>query len=163
MKKYKYLILTIFLLFLLLLNSSFGYYFGKINVSTNHNIYEKEFNINKVENYTYKLSFIHYGIMNKTGVVYIYLNDIVIYKIDKGNKINSNQKPYPKVSINITDYLKDGRNKLKVYAEKLNSHNYYVLKDVYINEPQTKTPISFGLMIITLLIMSFLIYKRGIS
>lgn len=158
MRRYKYLILIMLLLFL---SSSFGYYFGKITVSTNHPVYEKEFEINKVENYTYKLSFVHYGIMNKTGVIYICLNDVVIYKIDKSNKININQKPYSNVSIDITDYLKDGRNKLKVYAEKLNSHNYYVLKDVYINEP-TKTPISFGLMVSALLVIGLLII-RGIK
>ena len=154
MRKY-----SIILIFFLFLSSSFGYYFGKINVSTNHPVYEKEFEINKVENYTYKLSFVHYGVMNKTGRINIYLNDNVIYTIDKTNKININQKPYPKVSIDITGYLKEGKNTLKVYAENLNNHNYYVLKDVYINEP-TKTTIGFELMIYTLLIIGYLMYKK---
>ncbi len=165
MKKYKYSILTIFLLFLLFLSSSFGYYFDYIKVNENIPVKTVTFKINKADNYSYKLSFVHYGNINKDMKINLYLNGNLIYTIDDSNDASPAYKK--NVTIDITNYLKDGKNILKVEAVNLigneNYHPYYVLKDVYINEPQTKTPISFGLMVITLLIMSFLIYKRGIS
>ncbi|AIJ04914.1 hypothetical protein JH146_0063 [Methanocaldococcus bathoardescens] len=154
----KYLILT---MLLLLLNSSFGYYFEYIKITESNPTKTITFKINKVENYTYKLSFVHYGTIKENMQVNIYLNGNLVYVIDDSNDASPAYKK--NVSIDITDYLKDGENVLKVDGVNLigngNYHPYYVLKDVYINEP-TKTPIDFKLMIYTLLIIGFLIYRK---
>ncbi|ADC69093.1 conserved hypothetical protein [Methanocaldococcus sp. FS406-22] len=152
----KYLIILALILFL---NSSFGYYLGYIEVTESNPAKTITFNMNKVENYTYKLSFVHYGNIKENMQVNIYLNENLVYTIDDSDDTSPAYKK--NISIDITDYLKNGENVLKVEGVNLignESYNpYYVLKDVYINEP-TKTPISFELMIYTLLIISYLIY-----
>lgn len=149
----KYLIILVLLLFL---SSSFGYYFDYIKVSESNPIKTITFKINKAENYSYKLSFVHYGNINKSMKVNIYLNGNLAYTIDDSNDASPAYKK--NASIDITNYLKDGENVLKVEGMNLigneNYHPYYVLKDIYINEP-AKTPIDFKLMIYALLIICF--------
>ena len=146
---------------LLFLSSSFGYYFEYIKVTESNPTKTIIFNIDKVENYTYKLSFVHYGNIKESMQVYIYLNGNLVYTIDDSNDASPTYRK--NATINITNYLRNGENVLKVEGVNLigneNYHPYYVLDEVYINEP-TKAPINFKLMIYTLLIISFLMYRE---
>ncbi|ACX71944.1 conserved hypothetical protein [Methanocaldococcus vulcanius M7] len=153
MKKHTYVLILLLFLFI---NIGHCYNIGKITLTKKNPTYTNEFTLKKVENFTYKLTFTHYGIMNKSGVIYILLNGKIIYKIDKNNKVNINNKPYPTISIDIAHTLKNGKNILEIYALNLNNHNYYVLNNVYINEP-TKTPISTKLELCILILMSMCI------
>ncbi|XRO77717.1 hypothetical protein ACO3VM_04090 [Methanocaldococcus sp. 10A] len=146
------------LLLLLFLSSIFGYYFGYIKVNEESPSYKKEFDINKVENYTYKLYFIHYGNIKENMKVNIHLNGNLIYTIDDANDGSGHYKK--ETVVDITDYLKDGKNVLKVEGIHINGnetyHPYYVLDNVYINEP-TKSLISFKCGVLTLILMGFII------
>ena len=82
----------------------------------------------------------------------------MVYTIDDSNDSSPAYKK--NVSIDITDYLKDGENVLKVEGVNLigneTYHPYYVLDEVYINEP-VKSSITFESIILILLIIGFLI------
>lgn len=133
--------IVILCLFLLLLNGVFAYDFGRINVNYNNENEICNFNINKVENYTYYLTFEHYGNINKTMKVEIYLNGNLIYTIEGDNR----GFPFDKnnVSIDVTNYLNNGSNTLRVEGINFVPGRYYVLDNIHINEPLTiKVPIS---------------------
>ncbi|XRO75804.1 hypothetical protein ACO3TA_02785 [Methanocaldococcus sp. 28A] len=150
-----YIILLVFLL----LNSIFGYYLGYIKINEESPTYKEEFDINKLVNYTYKLYFIHYGNIKENMQVNIYLNEKLVYKIDDSIDGSGNYKK--EAVIDIRDYLKDGKNVLKVEGINLKGnetyHPYYVLDEVYINEP-TKSPISFGSVFLTLILIGLIIF-----
>ena len=151
----------IFILMILLFISIISvnaYYLGYIEVKEDCFNITKSFNINKIDNYTYYLKFIHYGNINSSMEVDIYLNGRLVYKIDDSNDGSGNYKK--NVSIDITNYLKDGKNVLRVVGINLMGnelyHPYYVLNNVYINEP-TKTPIKFEIAILTLILMTTIV------
>ncbi|XRP97101.1 hypothetical protein ACO3UB_00890 [Methanocaldococcus sp. 16A] len=150
--------ILLILLHLLFLNSIYGYYFGYIKVNENTLLYEKDFKINKDENYKYKLYFVHYGNINENMKVKIYLNDNLIYTIDDANDGSGNYKK--KVIIDITDYLENGENVLKVEGINIKGnetyHPYYVLDECYIDEPM-KTSITFGSVFLTLILIGLII------
>ncbi|CAB3289251.1 conserved protein of unknown function [Methanocaldococcus lauensis] len=150
--------LLLILLSLLLLNCIFGYYFGYIKVNEKSPTYKKGFYIN-VENYTYKLHFIHYGNIKENMQINIYLNGKLVYSID--DSIDGSGSYKKNASIDLTNYLKDGENVLKVEGINLKGnetyHPYYVLDNVEIKEP-TKSPISFGSNVLTLILIGIIIF-----
>ncbi|WP_423792907.1 hypothetical protein ACPB8Q_01515 [Methanocaldococcus indicus] len=155
MKKY-----IIVLILILILNVCMSYYINYIKVNEESPNKSITFTINKVEIYSYKMSFVHYGNINKNMKVNIYLNGNLIYVIDDSNDGSGNYKK--NVTIDITNYLKNGKNTLRVEGMNLigndSYHPYYVVKDININEP-IKTPINFELMIFSLLIIGLIIVK----
>ena len=78
--------LLVILALFLLLNGVFGYYSEKINISETLPNKTITFKIDKIKNYTYKVSFTHYGNIQEGMVVNIYLNNHLIYKINHSNE-----------------------------------------------------------------------------
>ncbi|MBW9221455.1 hypothetical protein KKP97_00125 [Methanothermococcus sp. SCGC AD-155-C09] len=145
--------ILILCLFLLLLNGVFAYDFGKIKVNHNDGSKTYDFNIDKVENYTYNLNFEHYGNIGSGMKVNIYINGNLVYTIDDSKDGSGRYKK--KVSIDITNYLNNGSNTLKVEGVNLvadpsrDYYPYYALNKVHINEPFTlRVPVSLTQVII---------------
>ena len=124
------------------------------------------FNINKASNYSYNISFIHFGNIKNYTTVEIYLNNHLIYIISKSNN-NTGSGIYKKsISIDITDNLTNGMNILKIVGKNMDAINYtpyYELENIYINEP-IKTPIPIAGIIITIVMLCFfIIYRKDIK
>ncbi|EHP87931.1 hypothetical protein [Methanotorris formicicus] len=148
--------IVLMLIIFLIMGNVFGYYFGYIKVSGSNPLYEKEFDIEKVGNYTYYLNFVHYGNINESMEINIYLNGDLVYKIDDSNDaFPANKK---NTSVDVTSYLKDGKNVLKVEGINLTGR-YYVLDDTQIIEP-IKTPITPKSILTILLILTYILYVR---
>jgi hypothetical protein len=154
--------LLIILALFLLLNGVFGYHSEKINISETFPNKTITFKIDKIKNYTYMLSFTHYGNLQENMNVNIYLNEHLIYKINDSN--DASPAYMRNVSIDITNYLVNGVNTLKIEGIDLvggNSyHPYYVLKNIYINEPiKIATNGKFELLTVLLIMSGILVYK----
>ncbi|MBW9222922.1 hypothetical protein KKP88_00710 [Methanothermococcus sp. SCGC AD-155-K20] len=148
-------------LFLLLLNGVFAYDFGYIKVNHNEGSKTYDFNIDKVESYTYYLTFEHYGNINDSMKVEVYLNGNLIYTIDDSSKGFTWGKE--NASIGITNYLNNGSNTLKVEGTNLVAdtgigyYPYYALNKVHINEPFTiGVPLSITQVIIYIITTIFI-------
>ncbi len=150
MKKY-----LIFFLLFLCINISYSYNFGYIKLNVTNPMYMKEFYIDKA-NYSYIFSFNHYGNINKSMKIEIYLNENLIYIIDDSNDGSGNYKK--SVSLNVSKYLRNGKNILKIkgYLKKGNYSPYYVLSNAQISEPYT-VPISNFMVFITLMILGIIV------
>ncbi|HIP35106.1 MAG TPA: hypothetical protein EYG87_03545 [Methanothermococcus okinawensis] len=146
---------SVILLFLLLLliDGVFAYNFGyiKINYKEDSKIYN--FQIDKVENYTYNLTFRHYGNIDKDMEIRIYLNGKLIYTIEGSNR--GFTWDVKKVKVDVTDCINNGSNTLRIEGVNLradstrNYNPYYVLDDVRIDEPLTvKAPVSIVQVVI---------------
>ncbi|AEF95783.1 hypothetical protein [Methanotorris igneus] len=139
-----------------------AYYFDYIKVNEKQNV-SVEFECDKIGNYTYKLHFIHYGNIKENMQINIYLNGNLVYKIGDSNDASPAHEK--NVTVDITDYLKDGENVLRVEGISIKGnetyHPYYVLDEVYINEP-IKSPISFRSVVLTLILTTFIILKMEI-
>jgi len=163
-KKYASILNNIFLIFVLLVlfSSVNGYYAGYFKVNVNEQFKTETFNIDKVENYTYKITYVHYGNIQEGMYAKISLNgnSIKEYSKDYGNLGSGNYKKSEEVD--ITNYLLDGKNELTVESniwETMNSSPYYVMDNVKISEPPLKLPISLEMNFLTL-ILCFLFLKR---
>ncbi len=146
---------------LLLICTVYGeIYFDELEVKETENKDNVSFTIDKVENQKYILKFQHYGNINESMRVYLYLNDNLVYTIDEGNKGSPSSKKNE--SIDITNYLKNGENILKLVGENLavegDYNPYYKLRNITIN-PTAKAPIPFGVVIFSLIGMAFLLIR----
>jgi len=154
--------ISMILIFLFLLGEVFGYYSERMNISEDQADKTVVFNITKINNYTYNLKFIHYGNLQEDMQVNIYVNDHLVYKI---NDSNDGSPAYKKnVTVNITNYLKNGKNILKIEGINIvgneSYHPYYVLKEVCINEPvRISMNGNFELVIVVLTISGVLVCK----
>ena len=155
--------IVILCLFLLLLNGvsadnvkHIGYI--KINYRETTEIYN--FSINKMEDCTYILTFEHYGNINESMRVEIYLNEKLIYTIDDSNDGSTNSKK--NVNIDITNYLENRSNTLKVVGINITKGSYpsyYVLnKTSIICKPSTtvKVPVSIPQVILSSIMTIFI-------
>ncbi|MBB6401854.1 hypothetical protein HNP92_001159 [Methanococcus maripaludis] len=121
-------ILILFLLF----SSSNALELNDLSVSSTHTEVSKSFSINKVEDYTYILSYNRYGTLNETIVANIYLNGQMIAMHGEGSQRNDFSK-------DITNILKDGENSLKIVSEIPPTYTVsFKIRDIQISEP---TPI----------------------
>lgn len=137
MSFYRSILMLLFLL--LVVNGVFAYNFGYIKINYKESNKTYNFHIEKIENYTYNLTFEHYGNIDEDMKVNIYLNDKLIYTIEgEGRGYTWGKK---KTKIDITEYLNNGGNTLRIEGINLNSsskdnyHPYYVLNNVEIDEP----------------------------
>ncbi|WP_456471497.1 hypothetical protein [Methanocaldococcus sp.] len=145
------------LIILFLLSYVSAFYYDKIIINENNPEKEINFNFSKVDNYKYNLTFFHYGNIKRDMKVEIYLNNKLIYIIDKS--AFPGDKKF--VSLDITDYLKDGRNVLKVKGVNFNNSPnyspYYALDNIYINHP-SNSPINLSLILILLFLFTLFIF-----
>ena len=148
--------ILILILFLLLLDGAFAYNFGYIKINYKESSKTYNFHINKVENYTYYLTFEHYGNIDSDMGVKIYINGEVIYSIEgDGRGFTWDVK---KVKVDVTEYLNSGSNTLRIEGVNLRAdpnrkyYPYYVLDNVKIDEPFTfRVPVSIVQVIICLI------------
>ena len=148
--------ILILILLLLLLDGAFAYNFGYIKINYKESSKTYNFHINKVENYTYYLTFEHYGNIDSDMGVKIYINGEVIYSIEgDGRGFTWDVK---KVKIDVTNYLNNGNNTLRIEGVNLKTdpdrkyYPYYVLDNVKIDEPFTlRVPVSIVQVIICLI------------
>ena len=156
-------LLKIFLIFLIILNifSVNAYYCSEIEITSKIPKKTVSFNIHKISNYTYNISFTHYGNIKNYTTVEIYLNNHLIYTIKKSNN-NTGSGNYKKsVSIAITNHLNNGENTLKMTGLNMGALNYtpyYKLENIHINEP-VKSPVPTPTLIISILLITILILK----
>lgn len=126
---------------------------GDLTVTKTKNEDSTSFNINKVENQAYDLSFVHYGNVKNITVV-LYLNNHSIFIIKKDNIVNFN-KNKPTISIDITDSIVDGKNNisLKLVDGNLKKNQWYKLNRITISTQNSsiKTPIPPGVIAISLI------------
>ncbi|ENN96587.1 hypothetical protein J422_01455 [Methanocaldococcus villosus KIN24-T80] len=137
---------------------------GSLNVTKKQKMKNISFTINKVKNQKYTLNFIHYGNINENMKVYLYLNDNLIYTIGDSNDGSGHYKK--RKSLDITKYLNDGSNILKLEGENLNTANYsvyYKLENITISTPTTKTPIPLGAVILTLIAIPLIILRKKVK
>jgi len=153
--------IVILCLFLLLLNGVFAenveYNFGYIKINRTKTTEICNFFIDKMENCIYILTFEHYGNINESMKVEIYLNENLIYIIDDSNDGSSRYKK--NVSIDITSYLENGSNTLMVEGKNLDKRRYYVLnKTSIICKPSTtvKVPVSIPQVILSSIMTIFI-------
>ena len=138
-------VLLLFFL-LLVINGIYAYNFGYIKINYKENSKSYNFHINKVENYTYYLTFEHYGNIDEGMEVKIYLNGKLIYTIKGDNR--GFTWDVKKVKVDITEYLNNGSNTIKIEGvlradPDRDYYPYYVLDGVRIDEPFTvKVPVS---------------------
>ena len=150
-------ILLLFLL-LLLIDGVSAYDFGYIKINYKEDSKTYNFQIDKVENYTYNLTFEHYGNIDKGMGVKIYLNGKLIYTIEgDGRGFTWDVK---RVKIDVTDYINNGSDTLKVEGVNLKAdperryYPYYVLDGVRIDEPFTvKVPVSIAQVVVCVIVM----------
>jgi len=169
-KNYKYLfnnILFIFSIFLLI-TPIHGYYLEYSKVNADHQSLTETFNIDKLENYTYKLSYVHYGNIQEGMSVKIFINGIYVYEYSKDlSNIGSGAYKKSEDGIDITDYLVNGSNEFKIESriwETNTSSPYYVVRNIEITEPCPaiiKLPIYFNVNFLTFILctMFFAIRK----
>ena len=157
----------IFLIFLIIFNilSVNAYYCSEMEITSKIPEKTVSFNIHKISNYTYSISFTHYGNIKNYTTVEIYLNNHLIYVIKKSNN-NTGSGNYKKsVSINITNYLNNGENTLKMVGHNMNASNYtpyYKLENIHINEP-IKLPVPTPTLILSILLITVLILRNEIN
>ena len=154
-----FLILIILNIFLVSVNA---YHCSEIKITSENPEKTVSFNIHKTLNYTYNMSFTHYGNIKNYTTVEIYLNNHLLYTIKKSNN-NTGSGNYKKsVSINITNYLNNGENTLKMRGDNMNALNYtpyYTLENIYINEP-IKSSVPTPALIIGSLLITIIILKN---
>ena len=151
-------IILILLLSLLVINGVFAHSFGYIKINYKENSKTYKFQIDKVENYTYNLTFEHYGNIDKGMGIKIYLNGKLIYTIEgDGRGFTWDVK---RVKIDVTDYINNGSNTLKVEGMNLKAdperkyYPYYVLEGVRIDEPFTvKVSVSIIQVVVCVIVM----------
>ncbi|ABR56229.1 hypothetical protein [Methanococcus aeolicus] len=156
--------ILIILLVLIIIVPINAYYTSEISI--NSNIPEKNisFTINKISNYdNYNISFTHFGNIKNYTVVKIFINNKEIYTISKSNN-NTGSGSYKKsISIDITNYLNNGDNTLKMVGNNMGAPNYtpyYKLKNIHITEP-VKTPIPTIALIFSSILITIIILNKN--
>jgi len=96
-------VLLVFIL-LLIIDGISAYNFGYIKINYKENCKAYNFQIDKVENHTYNLTFEHYGNIDKGMGVKIYLNGKLIYTIGGGGR--GFTWDVKRVKIDVTDCYK---------------------------------------------------------
>ncbi|BAP60361.1 hypothetical protein MMKA1_02440 [Methanococcus maripaludis KA1] len=169
-KNYKYLFNNLFFVFsvFLLISSVYSYSdYYKVNVDEKSKT--ETFNIDKVENYTYKLSYVHYGNLQEGMYVKIFVNGNNIHEYSK-DLSNTGSGAYKKSEnkTDITNYLVNGSNELKIESniwKTENSSPYYVLENFEITEHEVSTiklPISQNVnFFVFILCLICLIIRKG--
>lgn len=169
-KNYKYLFNNLFFVFsiFLLISSVYSYSdYYKVNVDEKSKT--ETFNIDKVENYTYKLSYVHYGNLQEGMYVKIFVNGHNIREYSK-DLSNTGSGAYKKLEnkTDITNYLVNGSNELKIESniwKTENSSPYYVLENFEITEHEVSTinlPISSDVnFFVFILCLICLIRRKG--
>jgi len=166
-KNYKYplnkflFIISIFLL----ISSVNGYYADYLKVNAQDQTLTETFNIDKVDNYTYKLSYVRYGNIQEGMYVKLYVNGNIVKEYSKDFS-NLEFGESDELDIDITNYLQNGSNELKIESniwKTENSSPYYVIKNFKISEPNTtvKLPISLNLnFLAVILCLIFVIVRK---
>ncbi|AXI24950.1 hypothetical protein CFE53_01780 [Methanofervidicoccus sp. A16] len=150
-------VLLVFIL-LLVIDGISAYNFGYIKINYKENCKAYNFQIDKVENYTYNLTFEHYGNIDKGMGVKIYLNGKLICTIGGGGR--GFTWDVKRVKIDVTDCINNGSNTLRIEGMNLRAdperryYPYYVLDGVRIDEPFTvKVPVSIVQVVICVIVM----------
>ncbi|MBA2853242.1 hypothetical protein [Methanococcus maripaludis] len=167
-KNYKYLFNNLFFVFsiFLLISSVYSYSdYYKVNVDEKSKT--ETFNIDKVENYTYKLSYVHYGNLQEGMYVKIFVNGHNIHEYSK-DLSNTGSGAYKKSEneTDITNYLVNGSNEFKIESniwETENSSPYYALENFEITGHEVSTiklPISSDVNFLVFILCLICLMRR---
>ncbi|ABR55148.1 conserved hypothetical protein [Methanococcus vannielii SB] len=151
---FKFLITV--LLSLMLFSSVNALNLGDLTVSSTNTIVVKSFNIHKVENYTYLLSYSPWGTLNESFTATVYLNDNEIETHMRGNQRSS-------ISKDVSNILKNGNNELKIVSDIPNGYTVSLrLRNIQISEPPKsllKLPINLPMNILPAILILFILKK----
>ncbi|WP_459201786.1 hypothetical protein [Methanococcus sp. CF] len=167
-KNYKSLYNNLFLMLsiFLLVSSVHCCSLEPCSLNVNEQSITETFNINKVENYTYNLSYVHYGNIQEGMYVKIFVNGNFIHEYSK-DMFNIGSGAYKKSEngVDITNYLINGANEFRVEAniwKTENSSPYYVVNDITISEP-LKVPVSVNTNILIFILCSTVLIIKVIK
>jgi len=138
-KNYKSILNSFFFIFLtlILVSPILAEDVGNIDINIDNPSISKSFNIDRVGNYTYELTYTYVRNINKSMYVNVYLNDKFIKSYSSGKIQNEPEK----IEIDGS-YLKDGENTLRfesnVWSYDSDYHPYFNIKNIQISENSSK-------------------------
>lgn len=163
-KNYKSILNSFFLVFLLLalISPLSALNIENIPINMDNPSVTKSFNIDKVENYTYELTYTYVRNINGSMYVNVYVNN-KFFKSYSSGKI---QNEHEKIEIS-SKYLNDGENTLRFESNILSYdpdyHPYFNVKDIQISEHSSngliKLPMTYGMNFLSFAILLLILKK----
>lgn len=117
------------LILMIIISSANAINIGDLTASSTKTTVTKSFDIDKIENYSYILSYSPWGTLNESFIATVYVNGNEIEVHRSGNQRKN-------VSKDISNMLNNGKNELKIVSNIPKTYTISLrLRDIQVSEP----------------------------